>query len=329
MDRATILIPTHNHARLLLPAVRSALAQTHQDFEIFIIGDGITPETRAAIAEAQALDPRIRFFDHEKSLRTGEPYRHEALTTAAIGDFVCYLSDDDLWFPDHLATMRDALRTADLAHALPLLVDGAGTLLSSLVDLSLPEWAQWTIAGHSKNSLSFVAHRLDFYRRLPHGWRTTPQGRPTDNYMWAQMLEMPGIRATSTGKYTALGFPHTMRRDWPLARREEELLAWEQKLPRDRDAILKEAQRSLALSYYQIETTLAQERDRTTQLTGRIKTLTAEAHQLETRLEQTTAENTTLTAELEKWDQRKKSLPGFLRNLLRWYWKRKGLSDSR
>lgn len=41
---------------------------------------------------------RFHVLDRPKGTRHGELYRHEALQVAK-GKFVCYLSDDDLWFP--------------------------------------------------------------------------------------------------------------------------------------------------------------------------------------------------------------------------------------
>jgi glycosyltransferase involved in cell wall biosynthesis len=48
--RATILVPTYNHGRTLWYSVRSALAQTISEIEIFIVGDGISDEGRTTEA---------------------------------------------------------------------------------------------------------------------------------------------------------------------------------------------------------------------------------------------------------------------------------------
>ena len=47
MTAATVLIPTHEHVEPLRHAVASAQAQTLADFELFIVGDGVTDATRA------------------------------------------------------------------------------------------------------------------------------------------------------------------------------------------------------------------------------------------------------------------------------------------
>lgn len=46
MTLATVLVPTHNHGPTLSLSVGSALAQTVQDIEVLVAGDGATAETR-------------------------------------------------------------------------------------------------------------------------------------------------------------------------------------------------------------------------------------------------------------------------------------------
>ncbi len=232
--RATIIIPTFNHGCLIPVALRSLLRQSHQDFEAFIIGDGITEETRKAIMETLAWDTRLVFVDREKSPRHGELYRHEILMTQATGDAVCYLSDDDLWLPNHLKTILDTLEYAEIAHARSAVIHPTGEVSSSLVDWGSPSWREWTLQPQQNAvSLSNVGHRLSLYRRLPHGWRTTPSGIWSDHYMWQQMLIDPAVTAKSTGQLSLIAFPSTMRREHTLIQRYEEMIAWEQRLVTD------------------------------------------------------------------------------------------------
>src|SRR4051812_23274970 len=119
---ATVMIPTHDHAPLLRYSLGSVQAQSVEDLEIFVIGDGAGADTRALVAELAAADPRIRFFDHPKGPRHGELYRHEALAEAR-GEIVCYQADDDLWLPEHVAELRTLLQDADFAHTIALEVE--------------------------------------------------------------------------------------------------------------------------------------------------------------------------------------------------------------
>lgn len=230
--KATIICPTYNHGRLIHTAMRSVLRQTHQDFEVFIIGDGVTEETRQAVMEVLAWDERIRFIDREKSPRHGELYRHEILTTLATGEAVCYISDDDLWMPEHLATMVETLATVDVAHARNVFVAPDGTLATSMVDWEAENWREWMIQPPWKNvvGLSQAGHRMSAYRCLPHGWRTTPAGRWSDHYMWQQFLELPWVRAAGTGEISVVMFPSPQRREMSIPERIAEVASWEDRM---------------------------------------------------------------------------------------------------
>jgi glycosyltransferase involved in cell wall biosynthesis len=46
---ATVLVPTHDHGLTLLRSVRSALRQTVEELEVFVVGDGVPDETRDVI----------------------------------------------------------------------------------------------------------------------------------------------------------------------------------------------------------------------------------------------------------------------------------------
>jgi GalNAc5-diNAcBac-PP-undecaprenol beta-1,3-glucosyltransferase len=207
---ATVLVPTHDHGPTLLRSVRSALAQTDVELEVFVVGDGVPDVTRELAAELMGEDDRVRFFDNEKGPRHGELHRHAALAEAA-GEIVCYLSDDDLWLPGHVTAMRALLAEHDFANALPLRVEPDGSLAAWIVDLSLSSYRELLLSGENRIPLSCAAHTLEHYRRLPHGWRTAPAGIPSDLYMFQQILAVPDVRAASGANATVLHFASSRR----------------------------------------------------------------------------------------------------------------------
>jgi len=76
--------------------------------------------------------------------------------------------------------------------------------------------------------------------RLPHGWRTTPEGVATDVYMAQQFLGEAGCRCASGVRPTYVAFPDGFRGDWTLEQRAAELDAWSEKLrsPAGREAFV-------------------------------------------------------------------------------------------
>lgn len=226
MVKVTIIIPTFDHHDMILRAIASAKRQTVQDFEVFIVGDGVSDRTRELLAQVCEADDRFRFFDNPKGLRTGEIYRHQALQEAR-GEVVCYLADDDLWLPNHLETMLEAGRDADFFHSLHVGLHPQKGLYfkpTNLQDASERKIMCQTLT--NRFGLSFCGHTLAAYRSLPFGWRTAPDGVPTDLHMWRQFLLEPGVRAKTIFKATAINFAAPYRQGWSHQKRLLELDIW-------------------------------------------------------------------------------------------------------
>ncbi len=224
MTDATILIPTHRHVALLPYSIESALDQEGVSVELYVVGDGVEDGTREVLAR-YADDSRVHFFDYPKGPRLGEGHRH-ALLQQASGRIVCYLSDDDLLLRDHVATMLELLEEADFAHPPSARFNADGTLLFFPWSYARPEFAVIARGRIGSIGLTGVAHTLDAYRRLPFGWRITPEGMPTDHYMWLQFIDLPGFRGAIGGRLTYLTFPDPQWGKLPEAERASQLADW-------------------------------------------------------------------------------------------------------
>lgn len=225
---ATIIIPTSiDRGPVLRLAVESVLRQTVPDLEVFIIGDGVHEVTRETARELERTDSRVRFFDHPKHARRGEPYRHDALQHAR-GRIVCYLCDRDLYLPHHVEEMLGLLGDADMACSFPLLVWEHGYNLEHAYDLTAAEDREHLSLRTLPLPLSFGAHTLNAYRRLPEGWTTTPDGVFTDLYFWSKFARQAEMRLTSGFRPTLLYFPRGAHPGWSTAQRLPELTAWSQ-----------------------------------------------------------------------------------------------------
>jgi GalNAc5-diNAcBac-PP-undecaprenol beta-1,3-glucosyltransferase len=240
---ATILIPTHRHVALLPHALESALDQESVSVEVLVVGDGVEDATREILAR-HADDPRVRFFDFPKGPRNGEAYRHEVLLEAR-GRVVAYLSDDDLLLPDHVTSMVGLLEDADFTHSATATLEPGGLIFHPW-DFGRPEFVELMRSGRGSVGLTGAAHTLAAYLRLPHGWRTAPDGIPTDRHMWLQWFDQPWCRSVSSRRLTHLKFPDPAWRSLPEDERAAELAGWlarsrEPGFRRELDELLAEA----------------------------------------------------------------------------------------
>ena len=109
-----VLLPTHRRPHTLPYSIAAVLAQTHADLTLHVVGDGCDDATAAVVAGI--ADPRLRFHRLPKARGFGYANRNRVLQASAA-PFVAYASDDDLWFPDHLALGLAALERDGLALA--------------------------------------------------------------------------------------------------------------------------------------------------------------------------------------------------------------------
>jgi Glycosyl transferase family 2 len=225
---ATVVIPTHDHASVLDLSVRSALEQTVQGVEVMVVGDGVDDDTRDVMAELCREDRRVQFLDLPKGPHHGEVHRDRAVKEASA-DVVCYLCDDDLLLPEHVADMVSLLHRADLAQCMNGYIGEDTRWHAILGDLAEPACRAWVLKpDRNFVSLTGTAHTKAAYERLPHGWRTTPSGRWPDHYMWQQFLSQDWVRAVTGTRVTVLQLPsHLANRDgWEPGRRRAELSSW-------------------------------------------------------------------------------------------------------
>jgi glycosyltransferase involved in cell wall biosynthesis len=103
----SIIVPTHNRALQLKETVDSILNQTYSNFEIIIVSDASTDDTKNVVANFK--DERIRFFELPSNLRLPSRVRNFGASKAE-GDLIAFCDDDDIWLPRKLRVQIDQLR---------------------------------------------------------------------------------------------------------------------------------------------------------------------------------------------------------------------------
>jgi glycosyltransferase involved in cell wall biosynthesis len=113
----SIILPTYNRAHFLPKAIESILAQTFKDWELIIVDDGSTDNTKEVVTGY--TDPRIKYIYQENQERSAA--RNNGIAQAH-GEYICFLDSDDYFLPEKLNTYYQALPATISKNA--ILYDG-------------------------------------------------------------------------------------------------------------------------------------------------------------------------------------------------------------
>lgn len=105
MPLFTIVMPTYNRAEKLKATILSVLEQTFSDFELLVMDDGSTDDTEKVVKGFS--DARITYEWKPNSGGPATP-RNRGLDKSSA-PWVSFLDADDIWYPDRLAEIADAI----------------------------------------------------------------------------------------------------------------------------------------------------------------------------------------------------------------------------
>jgi hypothetical protein len=104
----SVMIPTYEQAQFIARALDSLQAQALTDWEAVIIDDGSRDETPEVVA-AYLSDIRIRYYRLPKNQGLGHAL-NEGITKAKA-PLITYLPSDDVYYRDHLSSLKTCLDT--------------------------------------------------------------------------------------------------------------------------------------------------------------------------------------------------------------------------
>ena len=96
----SVIIPAYNYGRFVGRAIESALQQGGDDFEVLIVDDGSTDDTRAVVAR---YEDRVSYFHHTNR---GQSATRNRGIDLAHGRYLIFLDADDKLLPHALAHLR-------------------------------------------------------------------------------------------------------------------------------------------------------------------------------------------------------------------------------
>lgn len=100
MDKVSIIMPAYNCRRFIDKSIESVLAQTYPEWELLVVDDCSTDETRAIINQMAAADERIRCISLEEN--SGASVARNKAIEQAQGRYIAFLDSDDIWCPEKL-----------------------------------------------------------------------------------------------------------------------------------------------------------------------------------------------------------------------------------
>lgn len=125
----SIIMPTYNRESFLPVAIESVIAQSYKEFELIVVDDGSTDNSRELINTYAETDSRIKYLYQENQRQSVA--RNYALSIAR-GEFICFLDSDNYWPVDKLEKSIQAFKQypeADIIYGDCITIDEHGNEL--------------------------------------------------------------------------------------------------------------------------------------------------------------------------------------------------------
>lgn len=130
MPKVSIIIPTFNCALYIPETIESVLEQTYKDFEIIVIDDGSTDNTKEVLKPY--IERGIVEYIYQKNQGVAAARNNGIISSK--GDYIAFLDADDLWMPDKIRQQVQAFQQyaeAGLAFTDYLKFDESAVILQS------------------------------------------------------------------------------------------------------------------------------------------------------------------------------------------------------
>jgi len=104
----TVIIPVYNKQRFIAATIESALHQSYSAFQIIVVDDGSTDDSRAII---ERYRDKVTILEHPTHENCGQSAAINLGLKSTTGEYVSILDADDLWDPRKLERQVEFLET--------------------------------------------------------------------------------------------------------------------------------------------------------------------------------------------------------------------------
>ena len=91
------------------------LAQTYENWEMIIVDDRSTDDTKSVVDEYMSKDNRIKYTLLEEN--SGAAVARTRAMELADGEYMAFLDSDDIWLPEKLSAQLDFMKKNDYAFS--------------------------------------------------------------------------------------------------------------------------------------------------------------------------------------------------------------------
>jgi glycosyltransferase involved in cell wall biosynthesis len=125
----SVIVPTYNRSEHLGKSLSTILEQKFREFEVVVVDDGSTDNTREIVEGISSHDRRVKYFHKQNEERSIA--RNFGISKAG-GKYVAFLDSDDTLYPNHLDVAHDLLKRnnyPEVGHLGYEVVDASGNVL--------------------------------------------------------------------------------------------------------------------------------------------------------------------------------------------------------
>ncbi len=138
----SIILPTYNRGPFLAKAIESIQQQTVEEWELIVVDDGSTDNTREIVQTFSDKDKKIKYIYQENAERSAA--RNNGITNAK-GTYICFLDSDDYCLNNYLSNFKNFILTNESPVAL-LLCNSYLDVNAQLEKLPTPSFKEYTPA---------------------------------------------------------------------------------------------------------------------------------------------------------------------------------------
>jgi glycosyltransferase involved in cell wall biosynthesis len=110
----SIILPTYNRVNFLEASINSVIDQTFENWELIVVDDGSTDNTKELVESFEMKDSRVNYFYQKNSERC---IARNSGIEKAKGEFICFLDSDDWYEEKHLQGIHEFVSQSEVKQA--------------------------------------------------------------------------------------------------------------------------------------------------------------------------------------------------------------------